>query len=351
MNEKSTHKDNNEVRCSLCKSQARLVFTQCEGYIKGSFFDIFSCDSCNTQWAVPMDIDTPVYEWIYKNIAYVPGYSRYFDYQKVCDKMERPLSYLSQCEQSYWAVHKALRLVAKNTKRSSVRIIDVGCGLGYLTYAIKQEGFNVVGIDTSAKAVDAASFRYDACYECVSAADYAKKHPASFDLVILSQVIEHLCNPMEILIDAMRLTKKGGYVLVCVPNKGAFPLQSIWQTELPPVHLWWFSRRSIENLAAHINAEVHSLDTAAIGNPYMIQLTSSEGLTRPRNAPFFSTNGELLINAEKDTNNMRMHDRFSKLGIRNIALTLRKLTRALSSQIYFSEDTEQICVLLRNGCR
>jgi hypothetical protein len=44
------------------------------------------------------------------------------------------------------------------------------------------------------------------------------------------------------------------------PNKTIYPANIIWNTDLPPVHLWWFSENSMRYIANKLNASVQFVD-------------------------------------------------------------------------------------------
>lgn len=53
--------------------------------------------------------------------------------------------------------------------------------------------------------------------------------------------------------NCIRLLKPNGRILFTTPNKDYFPNDSIWKTDMPPVHTFWFSRSSFNYLAHKYN--------------------------------------------------------------------------------------------------
>ena len=77
---------------------------------------------------------------------------------------------------------------------SGMRILDVGCGTGLLGHEMKKKGNYVYGLDTSKKELSIASKKLD----CVKNADISSNKidlPKDFDVVVLSDVLEHLKEP------------------------------------------------------------------------------------------------------------------------------------------------------------
>jgi SAM-dependent methyltransferase len=204
-----------------------------------------------------MEIDEQIYEMIYDHIALVPGYNRYFIYANKIKNEPSPLDYLIQQEESYWAVGSYLREKRATVKDS--KILEVGCGMGYFTYALVKDGFDARGIDISLRAVQNASARYGNFYECTDLRKYVEKSDQRFDVAILNQLIEHIPDIRSFIGDVLNVIKPNGEFIITTPNKSAFP-DSYWETELPPVHLWWLSENSFEYIAKEFNLSLTFVD-------------------------------------------------------------------------------------------
>ena len=90
------------------------------------------------------------------------------------------------------------------------RILDVGCGDGLVTSALRNKGYDVVGIDPFNSASD---------YQ-ISLSDAKSKggvFEKPFDTIILSEVIEH--SGIDIISQSLFFLKKGGCVIVTAPQK------------------------------------------------------------------------------------------------------------------------------------
>jgi glycosyltransferase involved in cell wall biosynthesis len=129
-----------------------------------------------------------------------PEFSEYF--------IEYPL------KKSRWSSHT----VAQQLVGTNHRILDVGCGDGYVAAALKQNGNDVVGID-----IIPAPSRRDALsgYYC---ADLEKGLPQAvatlpkFEKVLLLDVLQHLHHPETILRQTSSVLGENGRVIVSIPN-------------------------------------------------------------------------------------------------------------------------------------
>jgi len=99
--------------------------------------------------------------------------------------------------------------------------LDLGCGGGIRDLRLLREmGISVlVGIDVGQRP-DPSVRRDSICYihadidsHYLPAADY------SFDLVIIDNVIEHMYDPRRVLVECLRVLKKGGVLAVMTPNQ------------------------------------------------------------------------------------------------------------------------------------
>lgn len=99
---------------------------------------------------------------------------------------------------------------------SEKRILSVGCGPGVdLTFLL--ESNEVYGVDISAKAVAVAgNLGIEASRGNVE--EGLQYQDLFFDLVICTDLLEHLYNPKLVLSEIHRVLKSDGYALVSVPN-------------------------------------------------------------------------------------------------------------------------------------
>jgi SAM-dependent methyltransferase len=206
--------------------------------------------------ANPREVDARVYDAIYAVPGGAPGYDRFFQYARRIVRVRDPLRYLTSRVDKAWGVHKALR------KYRAATILEAGCGLGYFTYALKRGGYDVLGIDVSPKAVAQATRAYGELYRTESIESYARITDRRFDAVVMVEVIEHLEDPINAVEGAIRLLSPGGSLVLTTPNRTYYGYDQVWSTDLPPLHLWWFSQDSIQVLAARVGCRAEFVEFA-----------------------------------------------------------------------------------------
>jgi SAM-dependent methyltransferase len=235
------------TKCLLCDGIAELKHNEFVGYQEPLKFKIYCCKNCNTAFSMPRIEADEIYENIYRNGHNVPGYDRYWKYMRAIKDHNNPFDYLAEAEETYWGVREALNQVVKD--KQSSRVLEIGSGLGYLTYSLRKAGYNALGIDISQAAVNLANKTFGNFYILGKLAEYAQTNIESFDIVILTEVIEHINEPIKFISSILKLLKPNGRVIITTPNKSSYLLEIIWQTDLPPVHCWWFSEESMKYMA------------------------------------------------------------------------------------------------------
>ncbi len=109
-----------------------------------------------------------------------------------------------------------------------INCLDVGCGGGILSERLNRLGANVTGIDASKKSINIAKehakkSRLEINYKCITTSKLLeiKKEKVlnKFDLVIASEVIEHVNNRKVFLSDVSKLCRPGGLVVFTTINK------------------------------------------------------------------------------------------------------------------------------------
>lgn len=95
-------------------------------------------------------------------------------------------------------------------------ILEIGCGHGGILQHFRNNGAIVQGCDLRAKAT---AFGKEKGLRLVTGGvESLNARPKSFDLIILSHVLEHIANPTDFLHSVERLLKPDGYLYIEVPG-------------------------------------------------------------------------------------------------------------------------------------
>jgi 2-polyprenyl-3-methyl-5-hydroxy-6-metoxy-1,4-benzoquinol methylase len=174
-------------------------------------------------------------------------------------------SYLQQSPERIANAHRVLSLIP-----SGGRLLDVGCACGFLLVAARERGFEVHGVEPSAWATEYArrEFGLDVWHGYLEAAPL---EPASFDVVVLADAIEHLLDPRTALVKLHRLLKPGGRVLILTPDLGSVVARlagTHWWGLLDD-HYHYFDRRTLRRLLEDEGFTVERI--AALGREFALQ--------------------------------------------------------------------------------
>ena len=109
-----------------------------------------------------------------------------------------------------------------------IECIDIGCGGGILSERLSRLGARVTGIDASESSINVAkehSFksRLEIDYKCLTTSELLRskkdKFLNKFDIVIASEVIEHVNERKIFLSDISKLSRSGGLIVFTTINK------------------------------------------------------------------------------------------------------------------------------------
>ena len=102
------------------------------------------------------------------------------------------------------------------------KILEVGCGTAEFGSVLKQEyGSQVYGIDRNITAIKIARSKGVQAVK----GDVEKKWPfenRKFDVIIASQIIEHIVNTDILFTESQRVLKKNGLLIIATPNLAAW---------------------------------------------------------------------------------------------------------------------------------
>ncbi len=174
----------------------------------------------------------------------------------------------------YWGGH--VRAMETKLGRKG-RLLDIGCALGLFQLAAEKQGWQTVGVELSAEqaAYGREKFGLDIRTGFFEEMDFP---PASFDVITLWSVIEHVKDPRTFLQNVRRLLKPDGLLILQTPNqnslitlladmgyrvsRGKF-LLSIYSTD----HIYRFEAKSLSyvlDLAGFTASEIKTYDNLQV---------------------------------------------------------------------------------------
>jgi 2-polyprenyl-6-hydroxyphenyl methylase/3-demethylubiquinone-9 3-methyltransferase len=142
----------------------------------------------------------------------------------------------------------------------SHRVLDIGCGKGALLKEFAAQGCEVVGVDLSEQGItlarkDIPGGRFEVLGADANLLDVLGEAP--FDLVISTEVVEHVYAPREWARACHHALKPGGRLICSTPYHGylknvLLSLLNKWDTHADPLwdggHIKLWSRRTLTRL-------------------------------------------------------------------------------------------------------
>ncbi|MDI1235285.1 MAG: class I SAM-dependent methyltransferase [bacterium] len=155
----------------------------------------------------------------------------------------------------------AMDFILKNISSAKFRsVLEIGCGNGFLLKELYKHGFDCVGLEPGPQ-VDELKNEFNKI-KIIKDFFPSKSIQQKFDVIIHYNVIEHIQNPKEFLLEQKKYLNDGGKIIFgmpnCEPNLKNGDI-SIFMHE----HFNYFTRESLVLLANSIKMEVEHIEFAA----------------------------------------------------------------------------------------
>lgn len=190
-----------------------------------------------------------------------PSLDKLDDYYKSEDYISHTDSKRNLFEKAYhlvrmFSLNRKLKLINSFSLKDK-NLLDVGCGTGDFLRLAKEKGWAGFGIEPNAQARYIGNQKtQDSIFDLDKLLDF---DAASFDVITLWHVLEHLPNLEEQISLLKKLLKPNGTLIIAVPNYNSFDARyynKYWAAYDVPRHLWHFNKESISKLFNGVSMEV-----------------------------------------------------------------------------------------------
>ena len=158
---------------------------------------------------------------------------------------------------------KKAEYIAQILPKKAGIALDIGCGHGHLLKALVDYGFEVQGLDIGDTTHAAKLLNRPVFSGSLQAAQFS---PSSFDLIVLSHVVEHDTDPIDLLQRSSALLKPDGVLAIEVPNFEGLDAKlfgSAWLGICAPYHLYHFTPASLSMLINKSGLNILNINTIA----------------------------------------------------------------------------------------
>jgi SAM-dependent methyltransferase len=160
------------------------------------------------------------------------------------------------------------------------RLLDIGCGNGYLLYCAREDGWQVTGIELSERLTTALKTRYNLDIITGDFLNFKARKGGEFDLIVLRHVLEHIPDCRAVMSKLSELIAPQGQILIECPNIDGYELKfkrlrerlklgrKKYSERYIPGHCNEFNHRSFSYLCELFNFRIERYETYS-HNPFL----------------------------------------------------------------------------------
>lgn len=254
-------------------------------------FTIVACDSCGFLATSPRPADDQL--------------GKYYE-------SEDYISHSNTKKSLFSRLYQVVRNKAVRDKRGWVeqyvksgKMLDMGCGTGHFLNECRNHGWETVGVEPSE--IARANAKTEHNIEPLPSIDEVKE--SGFNVITMWHVLEHLPDLNRHLNKFNGLLEKDGYLYVAVPNHESYDAKHYgvhWAAWDVPIHLWHFSKSSIDSLAKKHGFELKEIKNMPFDSFYVSLLSEKykNGSMRPIHAFFTGLKSNLRGRASKNMSSL-----------------------------------------------
>ena len=222
--------------CPIClSSDLQKKFNCTDHSTSKEKFTIVSCETCDFKFTNPRPKDKSLGSY-YKSDKYISH----------TNNKKGLFNWMYHTVRKY-SITTKLNLLKKISKNKNH--LDIGCGTGEFLNACKNSGFRTEGIEPSRLAREQAINNFNLSVTHNTELDQFKS--SQFDTISMWHVLEHIPELNKTIKEFNRILNKNGKVIIAVPNHNSWDAKyykEYWAGWDTPIHLWHFSKLSIEKL-------------------------------------------------------------------------------------------------------
>jgi SAM-dependent methyltransferase len=274
------------VACGYCGSSESKPYAELEDWFCGlpGHFTMVRCAQCGLLRLNPRPDSDTIGRY------YLEAYKPFIDSRSTPSTLNNRL----RAWALEYGLRRRVRMVSRNQPEG--RLLDVGCATGLFLDAVRRHGpWQVQGIEPSPSAAEFGRRELGLDIVQVTFAG-AEFDDASFDVITMWDVLEHLHDPTAALHKAARLLRPGGVLVLRVPHLesiGARLFGRYWAGLDAPRHLYVYPRDVLDDMMQ--DAGLHPLEWECWGGYHIFVLSLQFWLRSHRDKLTQGLTGERVL--------------------------------------------------------
>jgi ubiquinone/menaquinone biosynthesis C-methylase UbiE len=224
------------TNCPVCNSTQFKPFLSCiDNTVSRETFQIIECVSCSFKFTNPRPEEKDL--------------GKYYKSEEYVSHSNSKKGFINSTYQSVrkYTLLKKLQLISKFYKTGN--ILDIGCGTGEFLNTCKNAKWQTLGIEPDEDARKMAIQNYG--LDVRNEEELKNLMDASFDIITMWHVLEHVPKLNERIEELKRLIKPKGVIIIAVPNCNSLDAKIYrqnWAAYDVPRHLYHFTPNDIETV-------------------------------------------------------------------------------------------------------
>ena len=223
-------------KCPWCGSdKAQINLWLKDDFLSKEDFHICECLNCGLLYTMPRPSKDKIGEY-YKS-------EEYYSHQ------ENKKGFIPRLYEKVKKVNLKHKYELATKGLSTGKLLDIGCGVGDFLHTAEAQGWQCTGVEPSEEAKAIARQRTQA--KLLSSEDQEQLPDASFDVITLWHVLEHVDDLRWQVAQLQRLIKPNGRIVIAVPNYKSYDGQFYkehWAAYDVPRHLSHFNRITLAKI-------------------------------------------------------------------------------------------------------
>ena len=249
--------------CPICTTEMKFKFVTKDYLVTGESFDIVECEACSIRTTTP-----------FPDKKIIGNYYSSDDYISHDDKVSGIFDSIYGLVRTY-QLNKKKKLIGKYFNKSNGKILDIGCGAGDFLQYMKENHWNINGVDTSNKARKIANKKLN--IKVMDPKDWIN-NKEKYDVITCWHSLEHVHEPWVYLDKIKKSLTLDGFLIVALPNyqsTDAKIYKEFWAAYDTPRHLYHFTIKSMNKTIKPHGLNIESIYRMNF-DPFYVSMLSAK---------------------------------------------------------------------------